>query len=662
MAWVGFSLLAALAVVVVMVPGAQILWLMRIRDFRTVLLAPAVGVGLIGLLSFIAAPIGGWSWAYPLGLIALLLVGIVLQGRRERGSEINGASSGAAASGDRSSKVVLLWAAVGVGVFVAAYMPVFIAAVVEPGLPQTLNLADAAFHLTGAKLVADTGNVNPLTALAEVRTPVAAIGVYYPVLWHAIVALLIPFASVGMATNALMVAVGLVFWPLSLSALSMSLTRSAPSAAFWAPMLAVTSSLFPGSILFRWSMDPFGISVPLVASALAAAIWWQRGRQEGSTSPGPLLACFALIFIGAIAAQPSTALLIAIIPLVMLVAALAWSSIGALRRGAWGRSVLSAGTLLVFVAVVAVAVRAVTRLSFVQSLGGFRRAELGYWGSLFELARGGPTYPETATSFLPWAVICVVGAVWAIWSLRSQAGWIFSGTALAFLLIYMASSGPDNVFRLLTGPWYKDYTRLAVFVIALVAAAAGAAIGTWMGRLFGSAWSGGRFMALALGSAIAIFAVLSPVLGIGGPRASYRESIEEGYDLELDDDTVLSEDAAYLLRSLDGDLPAGSYILGVPSSGAAFAVAFSDQYGFTRWVSDPTVTFLMENIDSIATDPEVCAAVRESDVSAVLLTDAPAEGEETASSGGLSRLDTSEGFELIETRGDLTLWRITACD
>ena len=245
MAWVGFSLLAALAVVVVMVPGAQILWLMRIRDFRTVLLAPAVGVGLIGLLSFIAAPIGGWSWAYPLGLIALLLVGIVLQGRRERGSEINGASSGAAASGDRSSKVVLLWAAVGVGVFVAAYMPVFIAAVVEPGLPQTLNLADAAFHLTGAKLVADTGNVNPLTALAEVRTPVAAIGVYYPVLWHAIVALLIPFASVGMATNALMVAVGLVFWPLSLSALSMSLTRSAPSAAFWATCWRLRPHYFP---------------------------------------------------------------------------------------------------------------------------------------------------------------------------------------------------------------------------------------------------------------------------------------------------------------------------------------------------------------------------------------------------------------------------------
>ena len=662
MAWVEFSLLAALAVLVVMVPGAQALWLMRVRDFRTVLLAPAVGIGLLGLLTFIAAPIGGWSWVYPTGLIALLLAAMILQRARERGRATSTAVAGEAVLRGRSSKATLLWAAAGVSVFVAAYMPVFVATVIDPGLPQTLNLADAAFHLTGAKLVADTGDVSPLTALAEVRTPVAATGVYYPVLWHAFVALLIPLSSVGTATNAAIVAVGLVFWPISLSALSVSLTRSAPSAAFWAPMLAVTSSLFPGSILFRWSMDPFGMSVPLVASALAVMIWWQRGRQEGAATSRPLLICFALIFVGAIAAQPSTALLIAVIPLVTLVSALAWSGINAVRRGAWVRSALSGGTILVLVIVGAVAVKAATRLSYVQSLGSFQRAQLGYWGSLYELARGGPTYPQTATSFLPWAVICVVGAVWAIWSLRSQAGWIFSGTALAFLLIYMASSGPDNVFRLLTGPWYKDYTRLAVFVIALVAAAAGAAIGTWMGRLFGSTWSGGRFMALALGSAIAIFAVLSPVLGIGGPRASYRESIEEGYDLELDDDTVLSEDAAYLLRSLDGDLPAGSYILGVPSSGAAFAVAFSDQYGFTRWVSDPTVTFLMENIDSIATDPEVCAAVRESDVSAVLLTDAPAEGEETASSGGLSRLDTSEGFELIETRGDLTLWRITACD
>ena len=222
-------------------------------------------------------------------------------------------------------------------------------------------------------------------------------------------------------------------------------------------------------------------------------IWWQRGRQEGAATSRPLLICFALIFVGAIAAQPSTALLIAVIPLVTLVSALAWSGINAVRRGAWVRSALSGGTILVLVIVGAVAVKAATRLSYVQSLGSFQRAQLGYWGSLYELARGGPTYPQTATSFLPWAVICVVGAVWAIWSLRSQAGWIFSGTALAFLLIYMASSGPDNVFRLLTGPWYKDYTRLAVFVIALVAAAAGAAIGTWMGRLFGSTWSGGRF-------------------------------------------------------------------------------------------------------------------------------------------------------------------------
>ena len=78
MAWVEFSLLAALAVLVVMVPGAQALWLMRVRDFRTVLLAPAVGIGLLGLLTFIAAPIGGWSWVYPTGLIALLLAAMIL--------------------------------------------------------------------------------------------------------------------------------------------------------------------------------------------------------------------------------------------------------------------------------------------------------------------------------------------------------------------------------------------------------------------------------------------------------------------------------------------------------------------------------------------------------------------------------------------------------
>ena len=60
MGWVGFAFVVLAAFALMAVPGALVLWLLRVRDVRVLLLAPAVGLGVLGLLTFAAAPFGGW--------------------------------------------------------------------------------------------------------------------------------------------------------------------------------------------------------------------------------------------------------------------------------------------------------------------------------------------------------------------------------------------------------------------------------------------------------------------------------------------------------------------------------------------------------------------------------------------------------------------------
>ena len=235
-----------------------------------------------------------------------------------------------------------------------------------------------------------------------------------------------------------------------------------------------------------------------------------------------------------------------------------------------------------------------------------------------------------------------------------------------FTLVYLAAAGPDNRLRVLTGPFYKDFQRLSVPVLMVMIILAALAISTVFEFAFARLSTAALIPALAVTS-VALMVASAAVYRSEDRRITVLQRDYMALAYVPSNDVTPEPNMAELevMESLDDlDLPSGSLVIGLPSSGIRFVSTLSDLGPFFPLDSPFSAgqRYVSAHFSDILTDPEVCQILNEYDVSAFMEVPVIEDGEEAKRYPGLVHVDTSSGFELLDQNSDVRLWKITACD
>ncbi len=644
MVWVGVLPLVALFAALVIVPGWITARALGFSMLGAAGFAPVLGLATVGAWTLIWGLLRlPWGWVAYGGLL-LVLAGLWLVFRLS--GLTRRLTSDTCDPRLRTAQLVL--GAVGVATFAAVQFWSLSHAMIAPN--QIPHLGDADFHLQGALLVFETKNIFPVGALSDLYAPGEITSVYYPTLWHGLVALALPVASVVVATNALILVVSLIFWPISVAALGLALLPENRYITFVTPVAILPLAVFPGVVGVGFSILPFALSTITFPAGVAALIMWLRSGKLrfGAVYGGAL--------IGGMVAQPTVAVMTAVAGGVALV----------LLYGRWlTRSVKEhrwlIPALVGFVAVIAGGFLAGTfrHNSFLVAMASYPRPQISEQ-PLVDFFGG--VVAAVSQPWKPWWGVVILAVLSLLILSRDWATWVAPVMTVITSVAYIVSLGPDSTLRALTGPWYKDHLRLGSFAAMLLAVLASVAV----------AWAFGKILpnGLPLGATVAVFTASGLViLGLWvvvDPAIArvLRDHVSNGYVLDDQEFTPLKADSIPLMERLDQHFEPGDRLLSSHGNGGGFIVAYSHLKPFipTRDLLTPEQKYLGANLDQIAEDPRVCEIINENNITAFMADTGRVGREVWGPLAGPPAVDTDDGFELVDQEGSIKVWRITACD
>mgnify|MGYP007019731491 CR=1 FL=1 len=634
-AWAAFLSGGALLWMALTFLGGAVLAGLKISNGYWLLLGAPVGLGVVGVASLLAGGLGlAWSLWIPLLVAGATIAAAFLVGRRLQPAR------------DRFAPILtdFWWVVGGTIVFAGVQFGVVMVLMHWPNAVSIMG--DAQFHLAGSELVLNSGNVNPLTALGRLYEPnLEESNHYYPVFWHALVALLAPLTGIPLAHNLWVFVVGFLVWPVSLGALALRLAPGKPWIGAVAPVLAISSLTFPMENLVGISLGPFSVGVVLLVPTILTSLLVER---SGARWWFPTLVFVAAAF----AAHPSTGVLVSI-PVIVLAL---FQVVGRLRalpnRGLRIAAYTALPTLILVVAFL------VTRTNVYQGYAAYQRPTTGLREGIVTLLARGIFYAPVSPGWVLTVLLAILGLCFLQ---RKQEGRFVLAVAAPFLFLYLASTLEEGFLRGITGVWWKDFSRLIVPNLALVIVSAAVGLVGLSAFLMKSirgtdseSRGGGVSLLLAFGVASA---------GFLGPGASQMHTLAaHAYSLDPRFVTPLDEDAVIVLTSVDGEFADGC-LVGPHASGVGFTPVYSDIESCMPMPRPYTEdqAYLEQHFREIRTDPRVCEIVTKNNVVGFLEKAPPDQATEQAQAG-LYNVDTSEGFDLVAESDGVRLWKITACD
>lgn len=670
MHWIAVVPVVAVALGLLLVPGALILWPLRIGVVPTVALAGVLSVFAVGLAGVLAGAVGlrwaSWQLLVPTGAAAVISW-LIVRPRWHRPTIVvpHGWWRGA-----------LLWVAAGAVIAVVAY-----GGVASPA--RVSQTYDNVFHMSAIAAILDGRNPSSLTLRTLIET--AHTSGFYPAAWHTLAATVVQLTGADAATavNALWIATSAAVWIPGVVWLAQVLLPdlgkrvvsgvAVPLATGFAAMpyaLLSWGTLYP--TFLATSLLPAAVAVTVVAGRRVAAA--RGGGERLATVVLGLLAIVASV--GAIVfAQPRV---LASWALVLLPAAAA--STWRLARDAWRRggrsrrrltwSLAAAAVGLVIVAVAGfwylVRVLGLFERPLADRLGGPQAAATqsvgaGLWQVLVQ------SWPTGVGETITFAAVPLALAVLAglVWTLRSEGPrWILVSYA-SFALLYALAAGSDSVFsKLATGIWYKDRYRLASVVAMLAVVLATRGIVTGAQRVLQRRRERSRVVGAAVGSAWAIAAASAVIIATTGITASVATAFRLP-ESEAGTAVVSAEQIAFF-GDLPTHVPEGQRVLGDPWDGAAWTQLFGDRepvfpHVNGQWDADRLV--LAQRLQDIETDPAVCEALRRLNVRYVVYSRHELGGGDPAGNlfPGPHRAVEAGLFAEVAASGETSLHRIDQC-
>lgn len=671
---------AATALILLLGPGLAIARSWGLRRWTAAGAAIPLGAAVVGLAEILAAGIGArWvprGWAVIAALTcALALPGPLLRARRrarapggpDRSAPPRpGGGEGATGAAGASR---LVTGAVG-----AAVCALGAALVIAMGSPTTPPQAfDAVFHLAAVGAVREGGSASSLGGLAALYQGAP---VYYPSVWHGMVALL-PGGAVE-ASNAMILVVGAVAWPLGVAGLLTEALRDGPRepgpdaapaadpagarrargrAVALVTALAAATAGAPTVLLTALAVWPYALSVVALPGALALAVRVRRAvaRRRGRAEAA---APAVLAVLGVTLAHGTGLFNVAVLLLPVVVGGAA----KLLRRG--GRTRLAALVCLAAAALAAAGAWAMR--GPLTGLFGYERPGGSAAGTFFQALIDLPQYGPLASHGLPVGVVLLALAVLGLRGARDERVRPWAGAALVALVLVVLVGGPQWPGRQVGSPWYLQKSRIEPLLLIpmLVLAAHGAA------ALLspGGAVRPGR---LRRPAAVLASLVLVAVAGRIPLQIELARSVYDAERIAFGTLTTPEELAFY--ASVGDALPAGAVVVGSPSRGATYLGPVADVE-----LVYPTRVRPMEGSAELALaraapDPrpgsEACALLDElgaeyyvsveRDPAGLRYGNAPLRWDDR-----LAAWPTT-GMELVDRadtgRGVVALWRITAC-
>ena len=651
----------------VFVPGLFASAAAGLRGVVLVGAAPAVSAAIAGLTSIVAGAIG-WRWGlvpYVTGSLLTIAAGGAVGWWRAR--------SGLAwdrALGRRLTLVQSIGLLAAIGLSAAITTAVMRAGMVFPD--ALLQTWDPVHHVSGVQAIRELGNASSFGGLDSVAGPSAS-GLYYPTVWHALVAL--APGAVPVVANASTIVIGALVWPLGLAALARASFPGLPLVTLAAPVVGSSFLAFPVVLLSTSGQWPNSLGNALVPGAAAVVVLavrsWTDTRLSGVLLCLPFLA-------GVVLAHGSGAFV-----LLLLLGPLLIFRAGSVARAQWrrGRGTAVAITLVVAAAVVAVAAWALLRFPpFVDTMNYPRGAS----GSVMSGLRDGLLdIPLVSQAPGNWAVLLLVLVGTVATVVRREGRWLVVCWLMTIALVGLAT-GPENDLRWLTGVWTKSAPRLAALVpitASLLGALGAVSIGLAVARLWsvvvrrrGSAER--PTAAAARRRSVVVVATVVPALALvaawvvtdGFRQEDKVERLAQAYvPGRIRYGTMVTAEEAEIFRGLQDAVPADALLLGDPFNGAAFAYSLAGIHVVFPQLGtgnlSPGQALLLERFRDIHTDPDVCEVVRDLGITH-FYADAPGWIEATdvaARAPGLYDVDTSSGFELVAAAGDAAVYLVTAC-
>ncbi|WP_196716777.1 DUF6541 family protein [Actinomyces trachealis] len=669
--WLGAAPIILATVLGLLVPGWSVAQAWGLRGLTAVGVAPALTGALVTVATLVAPPLG-WSWSRsqllpgPFGWFwtAVVLLGIASQ-------SLPGPRAGdlfqVASLTLRGKWLVSGALALGAALTTA---PVVLA---MRSSDSPMQASDAVYHLSVTSFVRITGDASPFSATAPMYE---GDRIYYPSLWHAIVALL-P-GSVVVGANLLALVLVAVVWPLGMVALlrevlgrrGLAADGKAEDDGVWLAVGAALSFSVVSVLLLLTSVWPYALSVCLLPGCLALVV---RACEPGRLGPATRFRAVATAGIGCVGvagAHGAGVFNLAVLAGPLVLAALA-APVGRLwRRGGRGRLTL---IVLEGVALALLVAGAWLMRDSLASVFGYERPPGNIPETVYAvvadhplLATFTPYVPGNALVFLL-ALVAALGA----WRLSPAVRRWTVGTAVALTLLLL-SGGPQWPLRVLAGPWYTQRARIMVLVsigLLVLAPLGGRELGRrwqnqrgWRGALTTLPWR----LPLVL---LALSLVLAPAWR-WGLRTEIMAAVHDPQRISYG--TMLSDEELAMIRRAPSELPADAVVVGNPSNGSAYlwsvaGVRVVYPSRLVPWSEE--LSWLGEHLHELGSNPQVCEVLRRRGVSYYYSDDAPADG---ATGGGRKPLwgehleeVPREHLELVDSAdsggGTATLWRITAC-
>lgn len=650
--WIAQSGLIGLALLVIFGPGLLIGTGLRLRGLALWAAAPGVSVGLLSILA-IVFPYVGVRWGHLSVGMAVLITGAVVWGA----SLLVGRSRWRALRRPpRAASMALLVAGLVVGAGLnAARLLTYI------GLPTAISQTnDAVFHLNALRWTAETGSASSLDL-----TGVIGGSTFYPSAWHAVASLVaLNTELIPVAANVVALVIAAVIWPLGIAFLARVISRGDVLITALAAALSAGLMAFP-QLMFEWGvLYPYALSVAIVPTAVALTIMtvqsWAgaRGADRIRVSAGTGVAAIFTV-VATTLSQPSSVLVWAVFVMLWVTGALFAARRRATARGrAWIVATIIVGWMAV----------ALVWVVLVYLAGAV------LWRAYRSPLAAAADVLLNSHSLLPPAigmsVLLLVGLVLAVRGSRMR--WLaIAWVGVSMLYIISVSTDLRVIKRLLTGPWYGDSFRLAAIVPIIVVPLAAIGLAAIVRRVATIAATRDvatrRRPALAL-AAMAVIAITGAVSVAVSPvillRVAAETDVQSRYT--MNDRSYLSADEYELLRRLPDLVPEDALLIANPSTGAAFAFVLGERDIVPRTWSPPQSTAW----DTIATelrdageDAAVCEALAAYGQPEYVLDFGPGDnGPGQYMMPGMTDFDDQPGFEEIESQGDASLWRITACD
>lgn len=650
------------AAFVLLVPGAIV---GRALGARGWFLAGAAGPVSISIVALTA--IGCGFLRVPWSLLAVLLVtflaavvalGFGLLARRKR-SEVQGQHAKGLPVVGLPGAVALFSVALPAGLILWRFGQI----VGESGnISQTF---DNIFHLNALRYIEETGRASSLQ-VAGFTSSSGQAG-FYPAAWHDVVSLVSQLSGAGIpqAVNATNTAIAAILWPLSSLFLVVCLfgKRSA--------VLLPAAALISGFASFPYLMVDFGVLYPnfLSISILPAAIalvvlvfGLDHGRGRGR---GLGMMLLLLLLPGLALAHPST--LLALLPWTLpVVIAATYRRVFVQREHRGIRRWWPVVALVAYTGLVAF---------LWKKLRPEESASLWEPVESLSQAMGQAITSAPMSGPVPWAIFLLT--VIGIFALirNSELRWflaVFTVSCFAFVIVAGASFGPFRTF--VGGVWYNDpYRPAALLPVAALPVAVYGAMTLWDGvtaRMRSSVGRGllGKDSTHSSRALITVAAVCATLLLSGaaqrGAVNTAVNSAAHNYKMSSTS-ALLSVDEKILLERIPQLVPAEDTIVANPWTGASLVYALADRRSLTAHVFgtyDETTETVLQELDELSTNPEVCEAVHKLR-SYYVLDFGTAEVHNTSHPfAGTDRIEESPGFTLVDSQGDAKLYKVTGCE